>query len=82
MAATGRIVASIYSVGGNPTVGTQGVTNSFPAAQVLFYQNNPTTTVGAVTMNSIIVLLPSGLNQTQTKYYTDSTTTQLASNGS
>lgn len=82
MAALSRIVASIYSINGNPTAGTQGVVNSFPSAQVMFYQNNPTSLVGTVTMNSVIVLLPSGLNQPIAKYLTDSTTTQLATNGS
>lgn len=82
MAATGRIVASIYSVNGNATTGTQGVTNSFPSGLVQFYQNNPTTTVGAVTMNTVIVLLPSGLNQTKTYFLTAATTTELASAGS
>lgn len=82
MAATGRILASIYAIGGNATTGTQGVMNSFPSSQVLFYQAPISTTVGAVTINSIIVLLPSGLNQPQKFFSTDSTVAQLGTNGS
>lgn len=89
MALTGRIIASIYrknqydlkSAIGAPA--TQGIDESFPGALCLFYPVPPTNPVTAngVTMASIIELLPTGLNQPSTKFYTDSTVAQLQTNG-
>lgn len=89
MALTGRIIASIYRINqydlknssGAPA--SAGKSESLPSAMCLFYPVPGTTTVTAagVTMNSIIELLPTGLNQQSTKYYTDSTVAQLQTNG-
>lgn len=84
MALTGRVVASIYGINGSGTTsaGLSGVVNSFPSALTTFKAAPAGTTMNTVTINSIITLLPSGLKVNTIEYYTDSTTTQLATNGS
>jgi len=83
MALTGRIVASIYRYNAYDIPNAApGRTNSFPSAGCFFYQAPLGITSNGVTINSIIELLPTGLNVPSTKYYTDSTITQLNSNGS
>lgn len=83
MAATGRIVASIYSFNGNPIgrAGLSGISNSFPSSQTMFFAAPLGTTANTVTINSIIVLLPDGLRVNNKEYGTDSTVAQLQTNG-
>lgn len=84
MALTGRIIASVYAINGVPykEVGTvNGRTHSLPSADCVFYPAPAGETAEGVTINSIIVLLPTGSRSTGTTYYTDSTVTQLQTNG-
>ena len=82
MALTSRIIASIYGINGNPVGTNNGVYNSFPNTSAYFYPAPASTTFNGVTCNSIIVLLPTGLNVNATKFYSDATTAQLVTNGS
>lgn len=84
MALTGRIVASVYNYNGNdlPQAGLSGIANSFPSANAFFYPTPAGTTANGVTMNSVIQLLPTGLNVNGAKYLTDSTPAQITSAGS
>lgn len=82
MALTSRLVAYVYSVNGNATTLAGGNFNSLPSNLCQFYAAPSGTTVNGVTMGSVILLLPSGLNQTKTTFLTDSTPTQLGTNGS
>jgi hypothetical protein len=84
MAATARILASIYAINGSAlsAAGLSGITNSFPSDLTHFYEAPAGTTANGVTMGSVIVLLPTGLNVNGKTYWTDSTVSSLASNGS
>ena len=84
MAATGRIVASIYAINGSAlsAAGVSGITNSFPSDITHFYDAPAATTANGVTMGSVIVVLPTGLNVNGKTYWTDSSVSTLASNGS
>lgn len=84
-----RITASIYAIernfGGRRDIpgATNGRTNVFTNMTMLqFYVAPLAVTANGVTMNSVIEVYPTGLNQPSVKYYTDSTTAQLISNGS
>jgi hypothetical protein len=88
MALTGRIIASIYRIGPNDTKNaagnpaTQGLPNSLPSAQCTIYPvPSPGITANGVTMNSVIKLLPTGLTQPATLYYTADTLATLQTNG-
>lgn len=79
-----HILSSIYRIGDNdlksaPSIpATQGVPHSFPTVGVRFYPiTTGTVTANGVTMNSIIALLPTGLNQPEKKFYTPTTVTDL-----
>ncbi len=91
MAVTGgRITASIYAfgTGGKEPVpykepGTiNGRTHNFPNVGTYFYQAPAGTTAEGITINSVIVLAPTGSNVNGNIYWTDSTPAQLLSNGS
>ena len=82
MALTGRIIASIYGINGNAVGTAQGLYNSFDKTQAYFYPAPASTSFNGVTCNSVIVLLPTGLQTNGTKLYTDATTAQLVTNGS
>lgn len=82
MALTGRVIASIYGINGNAVGTAQGMYNSFDKTQVYFYPAPSGTSFNGVTCNSVIVLLPTGLNQQGSKLYTDATPAQLVTNGS
>ena len=83
MALTGRIVASIYKVGSYDIPNAlPGRSNSFPSGVCMIFATAPGVTSNGVTMNSVIRLLPTGLKVDPTDYYTDSTVTQLNTNGS
>jgi hypothetical protein len=81
MALTGRLTASIYSINQNQNgaFGSNGKTFNLPAALCEFYPE--TGSYNGVTTNSVILLLPTGLNQPPTKFYTDSTVAQIISAG-
>lgn len=88
MALTGRIIASIYRVGGNDlrnaagNPATQGVPHTLPSAQCYAYPvPYPGVTANGVTMASIIKLLPTGLNQPATLFYTADSLATLQTNG-
>ncbi len=79
--ATNIFLATIYgkdSAGGNTNfASTTGVINGFSPIGIHVY---PTTEVRGVVQaqcNSVIEILPSGLNQQSIKYYTDSTVAQV-----
>ena len=82
MALTGRIIASIYGINGNAVGTEQGLYNNLDKTQAYFYPAPAGTSFNSVTCNSVIVLLPTGLNQQATKLYTDATPAQLVTNGS
>lgn len=86
MAVTGgRITASIYRINGNDVsfAGVKtGRTYNWPNVGVQFYDLPPGVTANGFTMNAVIEVLPTGLNQPSTKYYTPSTAAQILSGGS
>lgn len=47
----------------------QGVPVSFPSAGTIFYAPQPAVIANGVTMNSVIEVLPTGLNQPSKKFY-------------
>ena len=71
-------IYGINAAGGTTEIAAAGgQSNGFPSANCHFY---PTTEVrgnAQVTCNAIIELLPSGLNQQSSKFYTASTVAQL-----
>lgn len=77
-----HFLASIYAVqpplGSYTYVGTnEGVTNSFPVEGTRFFEAKAGTTANGVTMNSIIELLPTGLNVHSFKYWSAATVATL-----
>lgn len=59
-----------------PLNGAMGLSNGFPSAGVRFYQAPLGQSVSGVVINSIIELLPTGLNKQPMKFYvTDSVAT-------
>ena len=83
MALTGRVLASIYRKGNNNlATGAMGRLHSFPSAKTIIRPADLGTVADTVTMNSVITLLPEGLNQGNKDYYTDATVAQLGTNGS
>jgi len=73
--ANNHLISSIYRIGaydlsnstGAPA--TQGVPHSFPSAGTIFRPAPAGTVACGVTMNSIIEVLPTGLNQNSKTYY-------------
>lgn len=84
MSLTGRVVASIYNRNGYDlaAAGVDGITENFPSQLTQFRAAKAGTTANGITMNSVIEILPTGLNVNPTIYLTDSTVTQLNTNGS
>jgi hypothetical protein len=70
-----QILASIYRIGDTDlkssigTPATMGVDHGFPTNLVRFYPITGVTANG-ITMQSVIALLPNGLNQPVKKFYT------------
>ena len=60
--------------------GTQGSLQSFPSAGTRFYPAEPSSVINGVTVNSVIVLLPTGLNNKPLKFYSVDTVTTLNTN--
>lgn len=82
--ANNHFLASIYAFqppNGSYTYtqGTQGVLNSFPSAGTRFYPAAAGTVASSaeVAMNSVIELLPTGLNTNSFKFWTPATVTDL-----
>jgi hypothetical protein len=80
-----QFVASIYRINqydlnSAPNIpATMGVPNSFPSQGVRSYPiTTAAVTANGVVMNSIIALLPTGLNEPEEKFYTDRTVAQIA----
>lgn len=70
--------ASIYRIGRNNVGTVQGSSSAFSPATIRAYAAPAGTTgAGNVTMNSIIQVLPGGLNQQATLYYTPMTVAQI-----
>jgi len=83
MALTGRIITSIYRRDQYDIPNAlMGRSNSFPSAQCVIFATAPGETANGVTMNSVIQLLPSGLNQQSVRYYSADTVATLNTNGS
>jgi hypothetical protein len=76
MALSGRVIFSSYD-GSN----TNGRMKSLPSALTTFTALNPAQTQGGITVNTMVELLPTGLNQKKMVYYTPSTTSDLQTNG-
>jgi len=73
--------AYIYGIdapGGNTDIAAEGgELNGFAPATCHFYPTTSVRGVAQVTCNSIIEVLPQGLNQRSTKYYTAATISTL-----
>lgn len=86
MALTGRILANVYGKNGvqiEKTGATQnGRINYFPNVGTQFFAPGSVTTIGSVTIGSIIEVYATGLNQPNTTYQCVETVAQLVSNGS
>lgn len=88
MALTGRVITSAYrknqydlkNTSGTPA--TQGVSINLAGALCNLKPAPANTVANNVTMLSIIELLPTGLNQLSTCYYSPDTVAQLNTNGS
>ncbi len=59
------------------TPATSGIVFGFPVDTFLAYPCPSGTTANGVTMNSIVEVLPTGLNQVSTYYYTTATVAQI-----
>lgn len=64
-----HITESIYQVNGNSLSGA--TTMSFSTSSFIAYPVKSAFSVGGVAMQSVIEVLPSGLNQVSTYYYTN-----------
>lgn len=86
MALTGRLIANIYAIDGNP-VDKQGGTvngriNYFSNTGNDFYTPPAGTSYNGVTIGSIIEVYPTGLRVNSKLYYAVETLAQLVTNGS
>jgi hypothetical protein len=61
----------------NGTPATSGISYAFPVESFIAYPTPANTTANGVTMNAIVEVLPTGLNQVSTYYYTTSTVAQI-----
>ena len=68
---------SVYGANGTGFGSTQGNPMSFPSGQVMLRAMVPAVNYQGVNCNTIIQVLPTGLNVSQPQYYTDKTITQL-----
>lgn len=75
--------ASIYRINsadlnsGTRIPATMGIPHSFPSQGVRSYPVTGTVTANGAAMNSIIALLPQGLNQPEKLFYTPLTVAQI-----
>ncbi len=60
-----------------PLGGNNGALQSFPSAGTRFYPTEAGSAISGVTVNSVIVLLPTGLNTNPLKFYAVETVTAL-----
>lgn len=85
MAVTGgRIPGSIYRINGNDIKFGGAITGrsyNFPNVGTQIYDLPPGVTANGLTMNAVIEVLPTGLNQQSTKYYTPSTVADILAAG-
>jgi hypothetical protein len=63
----------------NGTPATSGIVFGFPVESFLAYPCASGTTANGVTMNSIVEVVPTGLNQTSVYYYTNATVAAINS---
>jgi hypothetical protein len=63
----------------NGTPATSGITYAFPVQGFLAYACPSGTVANGVTMNTIVEVLPTGLNQTSVYYYTTATVAAINS---
>ena len=66
---------ALYNADGTPA--TSGIAYGFPVEGFLAYPCPSGTTANGVSMNTIVEVLPTGLNQTSTYYYTTATVAQI-----
>lgn len=75
-----QLSASIYRIGPNDlnsairTPALMGVTMSFPTEDIRIEAAKLGTTAHGITMNTVIKLLPKGLNQPEKEFYTPTAT--------
>jgi len=67
----------LYNADGTPA--TSGIVYGFPVDSFLAYPCPSDTTANGVTMNTIVEVLPTGLNQTSNYFYTTATVATLNS---
>jgi hypothetical protein len=63
-----QLSVSIYGVNGSAT-GAMGRIMSFPTQGIRMYPASATPTFSALTMATVIEVLPTGLNQPSNRYY-------------
>jgi len=61
MAGTGRIIASIYQIGNYAFPGVTGRLQNLPGSLTKMYPAPLGTTVGSITIQTIIEMIPNGL---------------------
>lgn len=61
----------------NGTPATSGISYAFPVESFLAYPCPANTVANGVSMNSIVEVLPTGLNQPSVLFYTTSTVAQI-----
>ena len=83
MSLTNRIVANVYGIDAYDV--SKGVANGrknyFPYVGTLIYDAPINTTYMGVTVNSVVELLPTGLQVDSKKYYCVETVATLVTNG-
>jgi ribulose-5-phosphate 4-epimerase/fuculose-1-phosphate aldolase len=86
MALTGRLIANVYAINGNPVDRTGGTVNGrinyFPNQGTQFYTAPSGTSFNGVTCNSVISVYPTGLKVNPDLYYCVESIATLVTNGS
>lgn len=76
-----QLLAYIYRIdspGGTTNIKKAGgAANTFASNQIHCYETTETGGINNIQMNSVIELLPTGLNQPSTKYYSPLTPSQV-----
>lgn len=86
MAGNNHFLTSIYGYSNPinnaviPLGGNNGVLHSFPSAGTRFYPTDAGSTISGVTVNSVVLLLPTGLNVKPLKFYSVDTVSTLNTN--
>ena len=72
-----QLLASIYGFGSHSVGTAQGQLYSFPTQGILIRPAPASSSFNGVTVNSIIEVLPTGLNQPSKSYYAAATVSTL-----